>query len=332
MRTVYHFSFLTAEVAKELWSAGFRDVDIPDEDYKTPLMIIGTYDEGPYARAYDEGPYAHAYDPRPALSWLIESALWLHGKGASLHRPHRYPTLNNMGSTAALPERRAIHFITAAARRYIFRAAGCEPRSAAEMSYAHTMEDLTDDLGVDARQFISQILLDTSSDACLCACARCGCMPMAFLLKRSSSFDRLDRDEHISAWIWRWLFDNVPINHFSTVNFREILRLRTFETLGLRHTCCHYDFGEFSSIESEEAAVIRDEDHEGIQLLETLLLEFEEKRGDETIKSFIDGYWRTRMDEVLAAREELVDRARTREIGVVLEDDDRRGDGDYPDE
>ncbi|KAL8927117.1 MAG: hypothetical protein Q9208_002501 [Pyrenodesmia sp. 3 TL-2023] len=172
MRTVYHLPFLTVKLANELWNAGFRDIDTPDEYYRTPLMIIG--------------------------------------------------------------------------------------------------------------------------------------------------------------WLCRWFFENVPTEHLPIVSSQEILRLVTFEKLGLRHTCCEVGLNGIYDVyaaKPEEVAEIRDEDHEGIQLLESLLSEFEEKRGDENIKSFINGYWSTRMEELLAARdEESVDRIALREIGVVFDDENGSGD------
>ncbi|KAL8884078.1 MAG: hypothetical protein Q9215_007794 [Flavoplaca cf. flavocitrina] len=129
--------------------------------------------------------------------------------------------------------------------------------------------------------------------------------------------------EHAAWWRIRWFWKNVPPKDFPVPVSREIIRLGTFERLGLRHTCCDYVDGVFETVEPAEADEIRDEDRDGIQLLESLLPEFEEKLGDEDIKSFIDGYWSTRMEEVLAARdEESVDRAGLREAGVVLCDDD----------
>ncbi|KAL9627274.1 MAG: hypothetical protein Q9204_006684 [Flavoplaca sp. TL-2023a] len=121
----------------------------------------------------------------------------------------------------------------------------------------------------------------------------------------------------------RWFLKNVPPKDFPIPISREIIRLGTFERLGLRHTCCYYVDGVFETVEPAEADEIRDEDRDGIQLLESLLPEFEEKLGDEDIKSFIDGYWSTRMEEVLAARdEESVDWTGMREAGVILCDDD----------
>ncbi|KAI4167184.1 MAG: hypothetical protein LQ343_007417 [Gyalolechia ehrenbergii] len=137
----------------------------------------------------------------------------------------------------------------------------------------------------------------------------------------------------ISKWLLRWLFENVPSKNFPVAVSWEVVRLITFEKLGLRHTCCQFDDEDFYTVGSEEADEIRDEDRDGIQLLESLLPEFEEKLGDEDIKSFIDGYWTTRMEEVLAARdEESVDRVAMREAGVVFWDVDGSDDEGSDDE
>ena len=66
---------------------------------------------------------------------------------------------------------------------------------------------------------------------------------------------------------------------------------------------------------------IQDEDKEKIELLENLLLEFEEHRGTEDLISFFKGYWATRMDEVLEELKSGVDKEGLRGIGVVLEED-----------
>ncbi|KAL8943287.1 MAG: hypothetical protein Q9211_001034 [Gyalolechia sp. 1 TL-2023] len=111
---------------------------------------------------------------------------------------------------------------------------------------------------------------------------------------RNCHLSSKDEKKIISTWLLRWLFENVPSKDFP-----------------------------ISTVEPEEANEIRDEDRDGIQLLESLLPEFEEKLGDGDIESFIDGYWSTRMEEVLAARdEEPVDRAGMREAGVFFCDDD----------
>ncbi|KAL8901690.1 MAG: hypothetical protein Q9207_005076 [Kuettlingeria erythrocarpa] len=315
IRTPYHFPDLTVKIANELWNAGFREIDLPDEDYQTPLMMITGLD----------------------LRRVIELALWLYQKGAALHRP-RCATLppgpKDVRYTTSRSGPRAIHFLAAALKmpfldKYeaiIISQETTRNFSALEGAYPGAIEHIIDDLSLDGRQFLHRILLDESPDGCLCACSGHGCMPMTQLLKLKRGWLfwlAKDAETVISAWIRRWVFENVPTEHLSTVSSQEIVRLITFEELGLRHTCCDYDYIIFNTPEPEEAAEIRDEDHEGIQLLESLLLEFEEKRGNEDIKSFIGGYWSTRMEEVLAARDELpIDRTAMREVGVVLQDAD----------
>lgn len=307
MRTVYHWPLLTVKVANELWNAGFRDIDVPDEYYMTPLMMIGGGDSF----------------PPMDINEVIEIAFWLHQKGASLHRPW------NARITAARSERRAIHFVAVAVKRCFMPQYFEGVTTAGEQSYPAAMEHLIDNLSPDCRQFLQKVLLDNSLDDCLCACSGHGCMPMTYLLKHTICFWPNENEAELaSAWICRWFFENIPTEHLPTVTNQEILRLITFEKLGLGHTCCWlYLLFDIDTLEPEEVAEIRDEDHEGIELLESLLSEFEERRGDQDIKSFIDGYWSTRMEEVLAARDkESVDRTGMREIGVVFDDDDGSSD------
>ncbi len=323
MRTVYHLPGLTVKIANELWNAGFRDVDVPDKRYRTPLLMM--LRSGIAVRKYN------------SIFEVIDAAFWLFQKGASLHRPSCAtlpPDPKDVGDTMSRSEKRVIHFVVGAVKPCLVNEAltvirGAQVNSpsrkvsAPKGGYPAALEHLIDDLNLDGRQFLREVLLDESPDGCLCACSGRGCMPMTYLLKRRPSFWMEKDDETLfSAWIRRWFFENVPTEHLSTVSSQEILRLTTFEALGLRHTCCEYVHNKLHTVDPEEAAEIRDEDDEGIQLLESLLSEFEEKRGVENIKSFIDGYWSTRIEEVLAARdEEPVDRAAMREVGVLDDDD-----------
>lgn len=316
MRTPYHFPDLTVKVANELWDAGFRDIDVPDENHRTPLMT------GRFSSDRDE------------IIDLIETAFWLYQKGAALHR-HCCATLppgpNNVGSTASRLGRRAIHFVAAAVKEWFVFRAYRFIRRYGKVGYPAAMEHEIDNLNLDCRQFLHKILLDGSPDGCFCACSGHGCTPMTFWLKRRWSWWLAEDDDDtvVTAWGRRWFFDNVPTEHLSTVSSQEILRLITFEELGLRHTCCEFYVSLFRTPKPEEVDEFRDEDHEGIQLLESLLSEFEEKRGDEDIKSFVNGYWSTRMEEVLAALDEVpIDRTAMREIGVIVEDDDGSSDAD----
>ena len=98
----------------------------------------------------------------------------------------------------------------------------------------------------------------------------------------------------------------------------EIIRFHTFRKLKLRHTCCEWHNDEpVTELEQEEIEEIRDEDHHGIQSLESLLHEFKANLGDQVLITFLRVYWRRRMQEVLEQRDEL-DKTKLREIGVIL--------------
>lgn len=122
----------------------------------------------------------------------------------------------------------------------------------------------------------------------------------------------------------------------------EIIRFNTHHKLQLRHTCCKFEslwidgpppdkeyineftdpdtyperLFRFTKPEPDEVHELRNEDSEGIELLEDLMIEFQEKRGDQDCMAFLEGYWTTRMAEVRRARGK-VDIEKTREMGVV---------------
>lgn len=70
-------------------------------------------------------------------------------------------------------------------------------------------------------------------------------------------------------------------------------------------------------LKSEEIIEIREEDHEKMELHESLLQEFEEKRGAQDLLAFLEGYWATRMDQVLQ-EQGAVNEEELRAIGLVL--------------
>ena len=113
---------------------------------------------------------------------------------------------------------------------------------------------------------------------------------------------------------------------------KETIRYQTFEELELRHTCCERDWPQgFSRLDTGEQAEIRYEDHEKIELLESLLQEFEEHRGSQDVLSFLKGYWALRMDQVHRERGRF-DKEALREIGVVLHEVDEEGNNEEGDD
>jgi len=105
----------------------------------------------------------------------------------------------------------------------------------------------------------------------------------------------------------------------------DVIRLETFETLGISHTCCKGSDEDNSFIpryELEEIAEIHEEQSELIQEHEQLVSSFVQKYGElgEPLSSFLFGYWRTHMARVLTYRQpgRNAERARIRDIGVVI--------------
>ncbi|KKA18219.1 hypothetical protein T310_7829 [Rasamsonia emersonii CBS 393.64] len=68
------------------------------------------------------------------------------------------------------------------------------------------------------------------------------------------------------------------------------------------------------------AGEIRDEERELLAQLEELVAEFEEKYDElgQPLIAFLEGYWMTRMEEVLSQEPEEDEIRRVRELGVVL--------------
>ena len=315
-RTVYHVDYLTVEVAEKFWQNGFRDIDVPDEQVLTPLMCSRVYSVP--STFYN-------------LSNEIELSSWLIQKGAKLHRLQRGaldynadPTLSPEGSR---PVTSALHYVAYnighSARPFV----GTESRGCAKRRLQIELHQLSK----EARMFATTVFLDVSYDDCRCACSSQGCLASTMLFKYIRYWPNTPMVER--TWFLvatSFLIELVgPSDPCPNWLVKEIIRYQTFKELELRHTCCERD--DFDSVftrrNPEEQAEIWDEDHEKIELLESLLQEFEEHRGNQDVLSFLEGYWARRMDQVHLERGH-VDKEALREIGVVLYEVD----GEWSDE
>jgi hypothetical protein len=83
-----------------------------------------------------------------------------------------------------------------------------------------------------------------------------------------------------------------------------VLRLLTFEALYLTHTCCYRVQDEikwcFQCLTAEEAEVMRDLERADLELLETLVIEFETKwcTYSRSFATFMKRVWKPRMRAV----------------------------------
>ena len=308
LRTVYHTENLSVQIAEQLWQVGFRDIDVPDESNRTPLMMR-----------------------RNSLEEEMELICWLMRKGADIHRPlvllESHVELSFEGSDQH-GRSRALHLVAAKIGEDLWTEAfdghGNHPR---------WLQNIFSRLSENSRQYLRVLFSDQSRDSCLCACSAGGCLASTMLQK-------VWEDGHISEFMLLWqpkkaeiLGKIVQRAKYIKIVFKsydsceswlanEIIRFSTFQMLELRHTCCWYDPYRFNlddcftERDPEEIREIRDEDSEGIELLEELMIEFQNKRGDQELITFLESYWTTRMKEVCRKRGE-VDLEKTREIGVV---------------
>ena len=304
-RTVYHVENLTVEVAEKLWQNGFRDIDVADHWGLTPLMLRRDLD----------------------MIDVIELSSWLIQKGAKLHRLQHEPLDCDADLTISAMElqlvNRALHHV--ACNIGFSVSDWAKYGQSGRVGRRLQMEFRR--LSKEARLLATTIFLDISCDDCKCACSSQGCLPATIILK---SF--MEDQEYIPVpRTWLFLATKLSIDLVGPNDpcpdrlFRETIRFQTFTKLELRHTCCERHFRSgFTRRDPEEQAEIRDEDHEKIELLESLLQEFEENRGTQDVLSFLEGYWATRMDQVLREGSH-VDKEALREIGVVLHEEDVEG-------
>lgn len=303
--TVYHLPSLTVEIAEKLWQQGFRDIDIPDKYGLTPLMR----------------------NRHKQLAEQVDLCFWLIQKGAKLHRPqHRpldYDADPTFNAVEFPPVTRALHYVATNVGTSLYFSTYAELLGDTERS----LENQLSQLSKGTRLFPKTILFDVSQDDCICACSSRGCLASTMMLKRFNDWVyqfETRRDVLISATKQLIILIGL-INLCPDWLVKEIIRYHTFEELELRHTCCHWNVSDcLIKLDPEEQAEIRDEDHEKIELLEDLLLEFEEQRRGQDVLSFLEGYWATRMDQV-HQDQDCVDEEALREIGVVLQKDDTEG-------
>jgi hypothetical protein len=135
-------------------------------------------------------------------------------------------------------------------------------------------------------------------DECCCGCADpvIGCTPSLVLIKRA--FD--DCSGNVTA-VSKFL-ERIDL-YLDQIRSDELIRLLTFEALGLRHTCClHYNSAPWDWTERvQDFDELREEDSTRLEGLETLVDEFTYwfQNYPLSIAMFIRTLWTDRMAEDL---------------------------------
>lgn len=173
-------------------------------------------------------------------------------------------------------------------------------------------------------------------DACLCSCSSSGCSTVTTMLKSLKEAWEVSLEllrpfirSTMIHWVESGMIDeNVAIPSQAAA---DIIRFETFEALGLTHTCCRA--GPWTNeafkmrCESSEVVEIREEEQDLIEehklLVDMFVRAYEERQ--ESLHSFLTGYWRTRMARVLMERRHLnkQELANIRRIGVLIKEESK---------
>lgn len=309
--SVYHLIGSNLDAANILYSQGFTNVNQLDVNGLTPLSKLDVVDA--------------SWD----LDKFLEMCEWLLDKGASLHSPSLPPPWlltpgHNVAYGAGEWLRQEFHCT------WYDRRSECSDKS--EIWISEVCQAWFTQC-VNHWSLLQEVFKDTQHhDGCFCACASDGCLPLNVFLKTA-----LDRYWYPS----RSLFNSIPgyivagildDQHPSAPSTSQLLhdrvtpaaiRICTFETLGLRHTCRrHYGYSpEFGGVKVDDIAEVQEEERFLIDQLEQLVSEFELKYKElcVSLPEFLRGYWAERMEEVLTEVFDEDEAHAMEEAGVVLD-------------
>jgi hypothetical protein len=176
------------------------------------------------------------------------------------------------------------------------------------VSEAYKQSTLTSLLEADAANGLHW----TQLDDCICCCSQDGCLAIGCAVSKYAPDPGYWQPRYVTHkgeafrrhQILPQLFSYIDRNQASNAMGTVVLRLLTFEALHLTHTCCyrvHEEInGKFVRPTTEEANVIRDLERADIELLETLVAEFETKWSTytRTFPTFMNRVWKPRMRAV----------------------------------
>ncbi|OJJ00791.1 hypothetical protein ASPVEDRAFT_590403 [Aspergillus versicolor CBS 583.65] len=272
--------------AELLYTAGFTDLNQRGEVGNTAITDMSSYCE--------------------SLISFITMADWMICRGADLYIPSRHGYL-------------AIFYVASELGTQLYRASRkCHSKACRhDLTSSCELETILSTHVAGAR-LLSTMLSDDTRDDCLCACSGRGCSPLTQLLKAYYRPNRLWVIGHLQEIVY-----STSNTHSWNTTVSAIVRYLTFEALEITHTCHSASVFGVRHPDPEECREIREEESTMIVQLDELMVEFDQKY-DELgvgIRKFLEGYWHTRMGEVLQGHDIDPDEAmKLREIGVVLDD------------
>lgn len=319
LETLFHPYDLSVDTAMRLYRAGFHEVDV-----EIDANDIGGADGLCTPLWRHSKAILSCWRSRTKNLEMIKLLRWFVEKGARTDYLHQ-----TVGTAPA-------HLISATLMFYCFLR---EP-----IPLLLRQENLDD--------FYATVFGFNCRDRCNCACSQRGCYPIASAVKirawkkhiRGLS-ERIWRYDHFDRYVtygsleqvevaWPPILSEIVAFMKPALSQRPqlalaVLRVLTFEELGIRHTCHDAALAREPwsrhpppVIPEEEITELHDEDRFLIAQLEDLMIKFEQAwtQHEGAFHDFVFGYWNDRMEEVLdkmeAAGEEEIRAIEA--IGVVL--------------
>ncbi|KAH6987109.1 hypothetical protein EDB80DRAFT_782491 [Ilyonectria destructans] len=322
--SIYHYQWMNADLAKALFRAGFDHTNVCLLGF-SPLMTANLS-----KLAQRRGPSA-----------VLELVDWFVNHGANLGDLIPDSACNRQPSSKFKAHGfRLIHRVS-----YVIGYIVCNPQT--------WLDDK-----VCFQQGL-QMLNHPVRDSCKCFCVRDGCSPASLFARGMWEQEKLWRslknpESHtiggFRGGVQYFLSFGIARETTSSI-VSEIIRVSTFNRLGMKHTCCRYTHrcyghdgyysfsgqeywhvaheimdGEFQLVhvpEDDEIVEIQDEDKHLAARLDTLVEEFEAKFEElgQSLVDFFYGYWWEKMDEIENEADELSqeDVEAIQDTGVILE-------------
>ncbi|KAL2869718.1 uncharacterized protein BJX67DRAFT_320342 [Aspergillus lucknowensis] len=286
VQSVFHAPGLSPLHMEGLWGAGFRDIDVPDEFGHTPLVV------------WDVG--------RPLQSSL-DRAEWLIHRGADVEKV----VSSNSTSVCHHLCLNLMHKFTAMCYEQRRVSKTIEEALDAVHKAISRLEDSS--LSLVGTAFRSSV-----SDSCICHCSINGCTPLVVALRHiRRTIELLSSSEDITEKAYKYdlisgvyeiiLTDAIPS---SSHVVRSVLRLLTFDCLGLTHTCCREDSTlDLQPFSKDDSLEIHDEERLLLIDLRTLVNRFanEYKALGIPLWDFVETHWSVKMTTYLQSKGESID-------------------------
>ncbi|KAL9621638.1 MAG: hypothetical protein Q9160_003890 [Pyrenula sp. 1 TL-2023] len=265
------------EWAGMFWNAGFRDIDVHDED-----------GSGIFTDAVGS-PYAPSYlrEKLIIVQETLEVYLWLLERGAKL----LYKTFRSSNDGGYVLHTPATFYVG---------------RRMASLLPPYSANTLKSSTKFNLQRLLTHITNEGMTDDCNCACSLGGCNVITIMLEEVLRDDLgfngiLWPESSLEGWLIDFLDSSIGC---SDIIQASIIQFLTFTRLELTHTCCKWQGHEanyFATFDEDDRIEIHEEETEDLRKLSALTLEFWLAYIGMRIPllQFLQEYWLPRMTYVM---------------------------------